>query len=157
MLPNVTNLRTTSKVTTSLPPATYTAASTNGASHLSDGEKDDFIVSLGTWTDGTQTISFEHAPDNAGVAGTWAAITAADLEADDGVLSGATVVVSSNARAGQTFLISYHGGKPWLRAVIADAGGTTGGAATVLIATANRRYVGANNPGKTLTPTQTAD
>lgn len=154
MFPVVTNLRTAAKVTTTLPPATYTAASTNGASHRSDGEKDDFIVHLGTWTDGTQTITFYEADDNAGVAGSFTAIAAADLEADDGVLSSGTVVVSDNSRAGSTFVISYHGGKAWLRAGIGDVGGTTGGAAAVTIVTLNRRYVGANNPAVTLSPSQ---
>lgn len=154
MFPVVTNLRTTAKVTTSLKPGTYTAASTNGASHLSDGEKDDFIVSLGDWTDGSQVIKFQHAPDNAGVAGTWADIDAADLEADTGVLSSGTVVITDNSRSGQNFMISYHGGKPWLRCNFADTGGTTGSAAAVLIVTQQRRYVGANNPGVTLNPTQ---
>ena len=149
MFPVVTNLRTGGRVTTTLQPKTYTAASTNGASHQSDGEKDDFVVSLGAWTDGTQTITFQAAPDNNGAAGTWAAIAAADLEADDGVLSSGTVVISDNTRAGQTFVISYHGGKPWLRANIADAGGTTGSEVCVLVTTLNRRYVGANNPGAT--------
>lgn len=103
-----------------LAPAAVTA-SANGATADRQAGGDNFQsalveVSVGTWTDGTHTISLEDSDDGS----SWAAVAASDLSGTLPVISDATTDDSVIAA------VDYVGVKQYVRVVTTVAAATTG-------------------------------
>ncbi len=142
------SLQDNASMASSLTPAAYTAGGNGASFDLANAENWHALVHLGTWTDGTHTITFESSPDDT----VWTAVPKEDLSGFDleGVqaLDGtaAAFVISDDSRAGGLFVIEYTGamGVRYLRAVNAAAGTTTGAVFSVAIMKTGGRYVGRN-------------
>jgi hypothetical protein len=119
------------KVTPALAPAARSAAATvNGADINRQGfEALLFVLSVGTWTDGTHTYKLQEAPDNgAGAPGAYT-----DVALTDQV--GAFAVVSAAGNSNTTQKVGYIGAQKFVRMAVTTAGATTGavsGAAALL-------------------------
>lgn len=116
-------------------------ADANGTAVARDNsETATFEILVGAWTDGTHTITFEEE-----IGSTWTAITAAFLDADPGVLTGASVVISSAAKDGtRIFVTAATAPQNRLRAVKAISGETTGATYGVDVIEFGQRAVGMN-------------
>ena len=127
-------------ITNSLPIAAKVNGAENGASV--DGAESDaktFLIEVGTWTDGTHTLTFEDGDD--GVA--FAAIVAADLdEQNAGDLTGASVVIGGAGDNDKRIMIGYIGGKRHTRVVRNTAGATVGAVLGASVVEGRRRFVG---------------
>lgn len=74
-----------------------------------------FVISVGTWTDGTHTFDMQESDDNS----TFTSVAA-------GQLQGTEPVVSSAGTASKVYKVGYLGSKRYLRVAVTVAGATTG-------------------------------
>lgn len=109
-----------------------------------DADSVQFLVVIGTWTDGDHSITFEDSEDGT----TYAPCEVADLDplTTTGVLEsdGLTVLIDDDTRADTVLQIGYVGGKGYVRAVNDAANDTDGAIYGVVVQQANRRFEGRN-------------
>lgn len=120
--------------------ANGTAIRTGRAGHARAAE-----VHLGTWTDGTFTLTFQDSDDNS----TWTTLGSATdqtpFDDPDSRLSGATnsIVISDNTRAGLVLKVGLLSIKDYIRCVDTVSGGPgTGAIFGVAIKTGKLRSAG---------------
>lgn len=130
--------------------AAHTATANGaGVKRGGEGEHRTLLVPLGTFTDGTHTITVEVSKDGA----TWTQLgTAADAGAfddPDGVLDDTTknaIVIADNSRADTVLQVGILSIATYLRAVKTVAGATIGAVYTAIFQTSGLRYAGQKNP-----------
>ena len=118
--------------TPSLSPAAYTNANDGDGTGVdcADADAVQFLVSVGTWTDGDHTVTFKHSDDGV----TYAAIPAASLdEKVDGTLEAdGTLLIDDDSEDDSVIQVGYIGGKRYVlvsNAVANDTDGAVYGAA----------------------------
>lgn len=110
-------------VTTSLQPAARTNGTATGtAVDLRGYDAAMFVVSFGTYTDGTHTPSVQHSTDGS----TYTTAATTDL---DGTFS----AVSSGAGSNTVQMVGYIGSARYVRVVMTTSGATTGALSTASV------------------------